>query len=101
MSKNLGEVINNIMKENSSKRVLILTQNMQIIGTIHKYEGRCENCHDCIIALKDVKMAKFEDICHCNLTECECNLEVFMEFEWFNINTQAIIGFSILGNDSE
>lgn len=96
MSKNLGEVINNIMKENSSKRVLILTNNMQIIGTIHKYEGRCENCHDCIIALKDVKIAKFEDLCHCNLSECECNLEIFMEFEWLNITTNAIIGFSII-----
>ena len=96
MSKNLGEVINNIMRENATKRVLILTNNMQIIGTIHNYEGDCKSCHDCILALKDVKIAKFEDICNCSLTECECNLEVFMEFEWFNVSTNAIVGFSII-----
>ena len=97
MSKKLGEVINNIMKENASKRVLVLTDNMQIIGTIHKYEGRCENCHDCILALKDVKLVKLEDLCKCNSLECECNIEMFMEFDWLNISTHAIVGFSIIG----
>lgn len=94
MSKNLGEVINKIMEENSSRRVLILTNHMQILGTIHDYYDKCENCHDCLIALKDVKIARIEDVCHC--TDCECNLEAYVDFKWFNISARAIVGFSIL-----
>ena len=60
MAKNLGEVINNIMEENASNRVLILTNHLQIIGTIHEYHNKCDNCHDCLIALKDVKLAELK-----------------------------------------
>ena len=51
MSKNLGEIINNIMEENSTHKVLILTNHLQIRGTIHDYNEQCENCNDCIISL--------------------------------------------------
>lgn len=97
MSKNLGEVINNIMEENAAKRVLILTNHMQILGTIHDYHGKCENCHDCLVALKDVKIARIEDVCRCREEDCECNLNIYEEYDWFNISTHAIVGFSILG----
>ena len=97
MTKNLGEVINHIMKENSTKRVLIITNHLHIFGTIHDYHNKCENCHDCLIALKDVKIARQEDVCHCGKDECDCNLEVYTHFDWFNISTHAIVGFSILG----
>lgn len=96
MAKNLGEVINKIMEENSSSTVLILTNQLQIIGTIHEYLGKCENCHDCIIALKNVKIARIKDICTCNEDGCECNLNIFKEFDWFNISVHSIVGFSIL-----
>lgn len=98
MTKNLGEVINNIMEENASKRVLILTNHMQILGTIHDYHDKCANCHDCLIGLKDVKIARIEDVCNCGKDDCECNLDIFMEFKWFNISTHAIVGFSILSD---
>ena len=96
MSKSLGEVINHIMEENASKQVLILTNHLQILGRIHNYEGQCKNCHDCIISLKDVKIARIEEVCNCNKSGCECNLEVFVAYDWFNISTNAIVGFSII-----
>jgi hypothetical protein len=97
MSKNLGEVINHIMEENSTKRVLILTNHLQIVGTIHDYHNECENCHECLVALKDVKIARIEDVCDCGHSECECDMEMFTEYKWFNISTHAIVGFTILG----
>ena len=97
MSKNLGEIINNIMKENATKQVMIITDNMYIIGTVHDYHDDCKNCHDCLIALKNVKISKIEDLGHCKFNECECNLEAFLEYKWFNVSTNAIVGFSILG----
>ena len=97
MSKNLGEIINNIMEENATKRVLILTNHMYITGTIHDYYDKCQNCHDCLIALKDVKIARLKDFCNCSIDGCECNMEHFVEYKWFNISTHAIVGFSILG----
>ena len=97
MSKNLGEIINSIMKENATKQVLILTNHMYIIGTIHDYYDNCKNCHDCLIALKNVKIAKIDDLCHCKIDECECNFEALVEYKWFNVSTQSIVGFSILG----
>lgn len=97
MSKTLGEIINNIMEENSSRKVLILTNHMQILGTIHDYYENCKNCHECLIALKDVKIARIEDLCNCAIQDCECTFESFVEYKWFNISTNAIVGFSILG----
>ena len=97
MSKNLGEIINSIMKENATKQVLIITNHMYIIGTIHDYYDNCKNCHDCLIALKNVKIAKIDELCHCILNECECNFEALVEYKWFNVSTQSIVGFSILG----
>lgn len=96
MSKNLGEIINNIMEENSTKRVLILTNHLQILGTIHEYLEKCSNCHECLISLKDVKIARIEDLCNCGHNECECNMESFTEYKWFNISAHAIVGFSII-----
>lgn len=96
MGKSLGEVINNIMKENTSNRVLLLTEHMHIIGTIHDYEGKCENCHDCLISLKDVKIARIKDLVKCSEQECDCHSESYAHYEWFNINAQSIVGFSIL-----
>lgn len=97
MSKNLGEIMNNIMKENTTKQVLILTNNMYILGTIHDYYENCKNCHDCLIALKNVKISKIEDLCNCKVDECECNFEALLEYKWFNVSTNSIVGFSILG----
>lgn len=96
MSKNLGETINNIMEENSTKKVLIFTNHLQIIGTIHEYSNKCNNCNDCLIALKDVKIARIEELHNCGENECECNLESFFEYKWFNISVNAIVGFSII-----
>ena len=100
MVKNLGEVINNIMEENATNRVLILTERLHILGTIHDYHDKCEECHNCLISLKDVKIARIEDLCHCGIDDCECNLESFVEYKWFNICTSAIVGFSILGKNN-
>lgn len=97
MSKSLGEVINNIMEENSTSRVLILTDKLHIVGTIHDYPNKCKSCHDCLIALKDVKIARIKDLCKCKIEDCECNLDSFIEYKWFNISADAIVGFSILG----
>ena len=97
MSKNLGEIMNNIMKENATKQVLILTNNMYILGTIHDYYENCKNCHDCLIALKNVKISKIEDLCDCKIDECECIFEALLEYKWFNVSTHSIVGFSILG----
>ncbi len=97
MSKNLGEVINKIMEENSTKKVLILTNHLQILGTIHDYYNNCENCHDCLIALKDVKIARIDDICNCGNNDDECSLQSYANYKWFNISARAIVGFSILG----
>ena len=96
MSKNLGEVINNIMEENSSKKVLMLTNHLQILGTIHEYYDKCDNCYDCLIGLKDVKIARIEELYNCGQNECECNLQSYTEYKWFNVSARSIVGFSIL-----
>lgn len=96
MTKNLGEVINNIMRENATNKVIILTNQLQIIGQIHEYYDKCPNCHDCLISLKDVKVSRIEELCSCDSTSCECNLDVFTEYKWFNICTNSIVGFSII-----
>lgn len=96
MSKTMGEIINNIMEENASKKALILTNHMYIIGTIHDYYENCKNCHECLIALKNVKITRLEDLCKCNVYSEECDMENFAEYKWFNVSTSAIVGFSIL-----
>lgn len=97
MSKNLGEIINNIMKENTTKQVVILTQNLYILGTIHDYIDNCKNCHDCIIALKNAKVAKLDELCNCNINDCECSINSLIEYKWLNVTAHSIVAFSILG----
>lgn len=101
MGKNLGEIINNIMEENSSNRVAILTNHLYIIGTIHDYHEKCANCHECLIGLKDVKIANLRDLSRCSQEDCECNSELFASYRWFNINANEIVGFSIIGMSEE
>jgi len=96
MAKNLGEIINKIMEENSSRRVLFLTNHLQIIGTVHEYYDKCDNCHECLIALKDVKIARIEEVCGCGDETCGCNLDVYSSFDWFNISAHSVVGFSVL-----
>lgn len=96
MSKNLGEIINNIMEENSTHKVLILTNHLQIRGTIHNYNEQCENCHNCIISLRDAQITRIEELCDCNNNDCECNIPYFAEYRWFNISANSIVGFSII-----
>ena len=99
MGKNLGEIINNIMEENSSNKVVILTEHMYIIGTIHNYQDKCKNCHECLIALKDVKIACLSDMARSKEDSSECSKDIFTHYRWFNINTNNIAGFSIVDKD--
>ncbi len=101
MGKNLGEVINNIMEENASERVVILTNHLYITGEIHEFHDKCQNCHECLIALKHAKIANIKDLSKCNEEECDCNSEIFVGYRWFNINVSEIVGFSILTSDDE
>lgn len=96
MGKNLGEILNNIMEENSTKHIVILTEHMYITGMIHDYHENCKNCHDCLIALKDVKIARIKAFEKCNKSENTCSENIFAEFKWFNISSEAIVGFSII-----
>ncbi len=99
MGKNLGEVINNIMEENSSKNVLIITEHLHIVGTIYGYAEKCPNCHECLISLKDVRISRINELSRCGDDECACH-EAFAQYKWFNINTSSIVGFSILNPDN-
>jgi len=96
MSKDLGEVINNIMEENAASKVLILTENLHIVGTIHDYYEKCKNCHECLVALKNVQITRIKELANCSEMECECHQEAFAHFDWFNISARAIVGFSII-----
>jgi hypothetical protein len=98
MGKNLGEIINNIMEENASNRVVILTEKLHITGSIHDYHDKCQNCHDCLISLQDVKISRLKDLVKCSEDECDCHEESYAHYEWFNINTAAIVGFSIINS---
>jgi hypothetical protein len=99
MGKNLGEILNNIMKENSTKRVAVLTDNLYITGVIHDYHENCKNCHDCLIALKDVRIARIKALEKCRQRDDMCSEDIFIDFKWFNISSDSIVGFSILGMD--
>ena len=99
MGKHLGEILNNIMSENSTRRAVFLTEQMYILGTIHDYHENCKNCHDCLIALKDVKIAGIKALDKCRNREETCTKNIFTEYRWFNISTDAVVGFSILDAD--
>lgn len=99
MGKNLGEILNSIMEENSTKRVAVLTEHLYITGLIHDYHENCKNCHDCLIALKDVKITRLKAIEKCKMSNETGSEDVFAEFRWFNISSEAIVGFSIIGAD--
>ena len=96
MGKNLGEILNNIMEENATSCVEIFTQNLHILGTIHNYHEKCQNCHDCLIALKDVKVGCLKSLLKSETADGQCPNVNYKEYDWFNISTSAVVGFSIV-----
>lgn len=101
MGKNLGEIINHIMEENTTKRVIILTEQLYISGSIHDYHEKCENCHECLIALKDVRIARINALEKCKNSTNNCSEDIFAEYKWFNINADSIVGFSVIGENQQ
>ena len=99
MGKNLGEILNNIMEENTTKRVVILTEHLYISGVIHDYLEKCQNCHECLIALKNVRIARIKALEKCKSSSENCSEDIFAEYKWFNINANSIVGFSIIGEN--
>lgn len=100
MGKSLGEILNNIMEENATDKILIMTENLHIVGTIHDYHDNCKNCHDCIISLKDVRISRLSELNRCGDSECACH-DAFAQYKWFNISVNSIVGYCILGNNSQ
>lgn len=96
MSKNLSDAILNIMKENAAQDIVIFTNHLKIDGTIHEFKGRCADCHDCLISLKDVTVCRLEDYCTCSNDDCECNDYVCFKYDWLNINISEVVAFSIV-----
>lgn len=94
MAKKIGEIINNIMQENETSKILILTNHLQIFGNIYEYSKDCKNCSDTLVSLQHVKIAPLDTLCNCSENGCE-NVH-FTEYEWFNINVDEIVGFSII-----
>lgn len=96
MSKNLSETIQNIMKENATKNIEIFTNHLKIDGTIHEFKGKCEDCHSCILALKDVMVCRLADYCTCKQEDCDCDDYLCFNYDWLNINVSEIVAFSII-----
>ena len=94
MTKKIGEIIDNIMKENETNKILILTNHLQIFGEISNYSKDCKNCSESLVSLERAKIAPIEKLCNCSENGCE-NVS-FTEFDWFNVNVDEIVGFSIL-----
>lgn len=68
------------------KDIVVFTESFKCYGTIVK--DHKDN-------LKDILTLKDATICH-HFDECSCNIES-PKYEWFNINEEKIIAFSILG----
>ena len=79
-----------------SENIVIFTNHLKIDGTIHEFKGKCADCHDCVIALKDVTVCRLEDYCTCNHDECECNDYICFKYDWLNVNIAEVVAFSIV-----
>ena len=73
-----------------------MTENLHIVGTIHDYNDKCQNCHDCLISLKEVRISRINELDRCGDKECDCH-DAFAQYKWFNISTNSVVGFCILG----
>ena len=81
MSKNLSDAILNIMKENAAQDIVIFTNHLKIDGPIHEFKGRCADCHDCLLSLKDVTECRLEDYFPCSNDDCECNANICFKYD--------------------
>ena len=75
-----------IMDKSNSKRVLMLTNNYQIIGNVYD----CEECNkDEFINLTDVRVCNIYDVYEgvCESDSC---------YDWLHINMDKIVAYSFL-----
>lgn len=81
---------------NNSNQVMILTSNLKIDGTFEYCSPKCKGEGDELIALSDVTVCRLNDYCTCDENSCECDDYMCFKFQWLNISTHKIVGFSIL-----
>src|SRR5574344_84236 len=95
MEKHVLNSIKKIVENEGTNNVIIITSHLKIEGKILIPEGKCEECCENYIALKDVEVCQLEDYCNCNEDGCHCNDANCCNHDWLNINIDKIVAFSV------
>lgn len=96
MSKNILKTIKKIAQDNNMSRIVLFTDYLKIEAEIFIPEGKCEECVDDYIPLKDVQVCRISDYCTCEDDNCSCNDYICFRYNWMNVNADDIVAFSVI-----
>ena len=96
MSKNFMKTLKEIIKSSGSNKVTVFTQHLKIDGEIFIPEGKCEECNDDYLTLRDALVCRIKDYCECTDDVCECHDYACFRYGWLNICEEKIVAFSIV-----
>jgi hypothetical protein len=96
MGNHILKSIRKIAEDNDVNSVAIFTNHLKIEGEIFIPEGRCEECLEDYITLKNAEVCRISDYCNCDDENCECNDTLCCQYKWLNLNTKHIVAFSVI-----
>lgn len=96
MSNHVLKSIKKIVENEGISNILIVTSHLKIEGEVLIPEGKCEECIEDYIALKNAEVCRLDEYCNCDDENCHCNDDICCKFEWLNINADKIVAFSVM-----
>ncbi len=97
MTKKIIRTIKKIAQDNEMDKIVIFTSHLKIEATLFFPEGKCEECMDDYMTLRDVQVCRISDYCACDDDDiCECHDYICFRYDWFNLNINEIVAFSVV-----
>ena len=97
MSKQtISKAIKKIVEKTGSNKIVIITENLKINGSLYNETKKCDECHEDIITMTDALVCRLSDYCTCEDDNCNCNDYVCFRYDWINININSIVAYTII-----
>ena len=96
MTKPISKSILKTAQKADSDRLTIITNHLKIDGYLLIHDGKCDECNEDIVTIKNALVCRLDDYCSCDGEECKCNDYVCFHYDWLNVCVDEIVAYSIL-----
>ena len=96
LSKAISKTIKKVCEKVGSTKIVLITNHLKIDGNLYVDNGKCEECHDDVLAITNALVCRLNDYCTCEDDNCTCNDYVCFKYDWLNVSVDSIVAYSII-----